>query len=166
MNANRNWLIALLVAVAVLGRHFSSTVPHSEPALPEKPMPTPTESARRIITPDTEFYRASNMPGYAEVLKMKPPVQLTSSGELLFQDHCVSCHGPAGRGDGPTGIRVQPEPTDLTHRSNYKYGSGELGVFRSIKFGVPNSAMAPWNGPLTEREAWEITRYVRILQEG
>lgn len=35
-------------------------------------------------------------------------------GQQLYQQYCVSCHGPGGKGDGPAGAKLDPKPTDLT----------------------------------------------------
>lgn len=35
-------------------------------------------------------------------------------GALLFREHCASCHGPEGRGDGVDAFLFDPPPRDLT----------------------------------------------------
>ncbi|MCP4907319.1 MAG: cytochrome c [bacterium] len=41
-----------------------------------------------------------------------------AAGNAKFQQLCVSCHGPGGKGDGPTGLALtaagQPAPRDFT----------------------------------------------------
>ena len=41
-----------------------------------------------------------------------------AAGNERFQALCVSCHGPGGKGDGPTGLALaaagQPAPRDFT----------------------------------------------------
>ena len=37
-----------------------------------------------------------------------------SRGEVLFQKHCVSCHGLKGKGDGPESKKLKRKPADLT----------------------------------------------------
>jgi mono/diheme cytochrome c family protein len=37
-----------------------------------------------------------------------------SEGRALFMTHCASCHGPAGRGDGPSAGEFIRRPSDLT----------------------------------------------------
>jgi mono/diheme cytochrome c family protein len=37
-----------------------------------------------------------------------------ASGEVLYRRYCASCHGLAGRGDGPAAGALTPPPTDLT----------------------------------------------------
>ena len=36
------------------------------------------------------------------------------SGRALYQDYCASCHGPAGKGDGPAAEGLGNAPADLT----------------------------------------------------
>lgn len=35
-------------------------------------------------------------------------------GRRLFRNHCSSCHGAAGQGDGPLAPALRREPSDLT----------------------------------------------------
>lgn len=37
-----------------------------------------------------------------------------TSGQLLFERYCASCHGLTGEGDGPVAEFLTPPPTDLT----------------------------------------------------
>jgi mono/diheme cytochrome c family protein len=37
-----------------------------------------------------------------------------NSGAYLYRAYCASCHGPAGRGDGPVADLQRRPPTDLT----------------------------------------------------
>src|SRR5262245_35054347 len=40
---------------------------------------------------------------------------LLAKGREVYLDRCASCHGPSGKGDGPTGkILTGPPPGDLT----------------------------------------------------
>ncbi|MGB8647422.1 MAG: copper resistance protein CopC, partial [Anaerolineae bacterium] len=40
--------------------------------------------------------------------------QLASAGSTTYQEYCVSCHGPLGKGDGPAGAALPVKPVDLT----------------------------------------------------
>jgi hypothetical protein len=40
--------------------------------------------------------------------------QAPEHGRDLYVRHCASCHGAAGRGDGPAAAALAPRPTDLT----------------------------------------------------
>jgi mono/diheme cytochrome c family protein len=43
-------------------------------------------------------------------------------------------------------------------------GTGHLAVFRSTKYGVQGTGMAPWDGRMNDEETWEVVNYVRTLQ--
>lgn len=127
---------------------------------------TPTVEA----APDLEFDKAKAMKGYADVKKLgKNPVagdvEATKAGATLFATNCASCHGPAGLGDGPAGMALNPKPRNLTAFAEYKYGKGDLGLFRTIKYGVDGSGMAPWEGRMTDDECWKVVNFVRTLQK-
>ena len=49
-------------------------------------------------------------------------------GKTLYMQHCASCHGAEGAGDGPVATYIEPKPTDLR-----KLASGHDGVY---PFGV------------------------------
>jgi mono/diheme cytochrome c family protein len=43
--------------------------------------------------------------------------QPAQHGVDLYVHHCATCHGLAGRGDGPAAEALSPRPTDLTRSS-------------------------------------------------
>jgi cytochrome c oxidase cbb3-type subunit 3 len=75
-------------------------------------------------------------------------------GQVLFRQECVFCHGVGARGGarGP----------DLTTGS-WVHGGADADVWRTIKEGVPGTAM-PANR-LTDHEIWEIVSYLRSSQQ-
>ncbi len=146
----------------------SSTGAAPAPAPPPAPVAvsTPTVAA----APDLEYDKAKSLKGYAEVKKLgKNPVagdiEATKAGATLFATNCASCHGAEGHGDGPAGMSLNPKPRNLTAFNEYKYGKGDLGIFRSIKYGVDGSGMAPWEGRMTDDECWKVANYVRAMQK-
>jgi mono/diheme cytochrome c family protein len=58
-------------------------------------------------------------------------------GARLYQRHCASCHGPAGRGDGPDAVFYDPPPRDLTSGVLARYDTDAL--VRRIRDGAPLS---------------------------
>jgi mono/diheme cytochrome c family protein len=46
----------------------------------------------------------------------------TESGSGLFTAYCTSCHGPAGKGDGPLARNLRVAPTDLTTIAKQNHG--------------------------------------------
>ena len=41
-------------------------------------------------------------------------IEKTNVGQTLYSQHCVSCHGVDGKGDGPVAPRLSTPPADLT----------------------------------------------------
>jgi mono/diheme cytochrome c family protein len=51
-----------------------------------------------------------------------------ANGRALFLEHCASCHGASGRGDGPVASSLRHFPSDLT-----QFAKRNGGVFPSAK---------------------------------
>lgn len=88
------------------------------------------------------------------------PVAAVSSGRELYQQHCATCHGADGRGDGPAARFLYPKPRDFT-RGMFKVRStadGELptdaDLLATLTRGMPGSPMPSFAYlSLAEREA-------------
>lgn len=96
-------------------------------------------------------------------------------GEKKFNIYCAVCHGPTGDGKGTVGSRWSyPLPT--WHDPQYQRG-GEKGqdglFFFTIRHGVANLGenvpyplkMPSYASKVSEREAWAIVEYIRVLQK-
>lgn len=84
-----------------------------------------------------------------------------SHGASLYQNACASCHGTAGRGDGPAGRSLQPPPIDFTDQQRADQRS-VLSLYEVISQGVKGTAMpsyAQW--PAADR--WSLAYYVGSL---
>jgi mono/diheme cytochrome c family protein len=42
------------------------------------------------------------------------PATSAASGKGMFKEYCASCHGPAGKGNGPAAPALKVQPSDLT----------------------------------------------------
>ncbi len=62
--------------------------------------------------------------------KMKNPVVADDAsikaGKELYSDHCVSCHGKKGKGDGYKAVNIETTPTDFTSETFQKQTDGAL----------------------------------------
>ena len=41
----------------------------------------------------------------------------TANGKSIYNNFCASCHGNAGKGDGPAAAALNPKPKDLTDKA-------------------------------------------------
>ncbi|HLG21319.1 MAG TPA: cytochrome c [Candidatus Manganitrophaceae bacterium] len=82
------------------------------------------------------------------------------NGEAVYDNLCLSCHGPNGKGDGPAAAALQHRPPDLI-RMMRDQTDGEL--FWKITRG--GGAMPSYEKTLTEGERWEVIHALRMLGE-
>lgn len=118
---------------------------------------------------EDDYANAEGLTGYEEVAALTPPPsspEAIARGKELYAGagNCVSCHGAEGKGDGPAGQALDPAPRDLHAKADYKYGTGDRGVYRTIFYGVDGTGMAPLEGVLTPEQVWDVVHYVHTLQ--
>jgi mono/diheme cytochrome c family protein len=95
-------------------------------------------------------------------------------GRALYEQYCVTCHGVAGKGDGPAGLPIVPMPRDFSV-GRFKFDAdsdgstgSERDLFLVIRDGGAavggNPLMAPW-GQLGDERIRELVAYVRSLEQ-
>lgn len=89
-------------------------------------------------------------------------------GRRLYETHCASCHGSAGKGDGPASAFLLPRPNDFT-AGRFKIRSTAPGapptdadLLRTLTRGIPNSAM-PAFAFLSEGERRAVIQHLKTL---
>ena len=147
-----------------------TTAPSTAAPAPTTAAPVAVSTPTVAAAPDLEYDNAKAQSGFADVKKIgKNPfagdVEATKKGAELFQTNCASCHGATGVGDGPAGMALTPKPRNLTVMAEYKLGKGDLGIFRSIKYGSDGTGMTGWADRMKDDESWQVTNYVRTLQK-
>jgi mono/diheme cytochrome c family protein len=84
------------------------------------------------------------------------------TGQAIYMDKCSSCHGMTGKGDGPTGLILNPRPADLSiHAIPGVHTDGQLYAW--ITNGYPNSAMPGFKAILTDEQRWDLVNFIRTL---
>ena len=81
-------------------------------------------------------------------------------GKVLFEKHCVQCHGTHGAGDGPDTQFLTVKPANFHSMESRSKTDWELMTI--ITFGAVFSPMHGWADRLTEDERWDV-RYIRLL---
>jgi mono/diheme cytochrome c family protein len=83
------------------------------------------------------------------------------AGKVLYQTHCLRCHGSLGDGKGPDATTLMVPPRDFhtpesTARNEYELRS-------IIIWGLVFSSMHNWGHRLTPQEIRNLISYIREL---
>src|SRR5262245_33230447 len=105
-----------------------------------------------VAPPSTPAATGKEAPDERELLKR---------GRLLYQVSCVNCHGPEGRGDGPSSLTMKPPPRDFAE-GPWKFGSTPAAVRKVIRDGIPGTAM-PSSPALNEADLDALTAFVLTM---
>lgn len=88
---------------------------------------------------------------------------IVDAGREIYRARCASCHGPAGKGDGPIARGLPgPAPRDLT-AGQWKHGDRPEDVLEVVSRGVKDTAMAGWGGMLGPEGTKAVTAYIYQL---
>jgi len=79
----------------------------------------------------------------------------------LYAQHCASCHGAEGRGNGPAARTLDPPPAIFQDRQRMASRS-IYSLYNSISLGVSGTSMAPFK-QLSENERWSLAFYIATL---
>ena len=81
-------------------------------------------------------------------------------GKALYAKSCVSCHGAAGKGDGPAAKAIKNVPSDL---GTAVKGQSEADVVKFIKEGKPDLKPPHMKPKLTDEQIQAVAQYVKSL---
>jgi mono/diheme cytochrome c family protein len=83
------------------------------------------------------------------------------NGRQLFGQYCALCHGERGDGQGSRSSAFATPPRDLTSAA-WRQSVTPARVFRSIREGIPGTAMPAWR-VLGDDAVADLTVYVLTL---
>ena len=85
-----------------------------------------------------------------------------SAGREIYEAECVSCHGPAGRGDGPLAATLDPPPLDLViHVPLHP----DDALFGFVFNGIEGTGMPAFGERYGELDTWHIINFIQTLPE-
>ena len=89
-------------------------------------------------------------------------------GRQLYATHCAACHGPEGRGDGPSSAAFATKPSNLTEGRLMNALPDDFLV-NIIRHGGPAEGLAPTMPPfdrtLSAEQIRQVVGYVRSLAQ-
>lgn len=87
----------------------------------------------------------------------------TADGRALYEKSCASCHGVAGRGDGPAGRGIKPPPPAIGDAVAMRDRTPAL-TYRVMSVGIAGTQMVGWATTLTPEQRWNIVAYLLSLR--
>ena len=90
--------------------------------------------------------------------------------ELFTKLECWKCHGPEGRGDGPSASTLtdsndQPiRPYNFAAGSRFKCGTSNPDLYKIFMTGLDGTPMPSFADVIKPEDAWDLVHYLRTLQ--
>lgn len=101
-------------------------------------------------------------------------IESISHGKALFTKlECWKCHGPLGKGDGPSAATLTDSkdnpirPYDFAaggNDSRFKCGSENQDIYRIFMTGVDGTPMPSFSDVIQPNDAWDLVHFLRTLQ--
>lgn len=93
---------------------------------------------------------------------VKSSAESISAGKALWSQHCSSCHGKTGLGDGTKAAQLKTQPNDLTVASFQSQSDGS--IFYKISEGRDDMPSFKKKIPDAE-DIWDLVNYMRTLKK-
>jgi len=115
-------------------------------------------------------------PGDPITIPAEPPVTIESisHGKYLFTKlECWKCHGPQGKGDGPSASTLTDSKDNPirpynfaagTDDSRFKCGSTNHDIYKIFMTGVDGTPMPSFADTISPTDAWDLVHFLRTLQ--
>jgi mono/diheme cytochrome c family protein len=76
------------------------------------------------------------------------------AGKIIYDKHCVACHGRGGKGIGA--LPDLSDPRTLANRS-------DESLIKKITNGGQGSGMPAWGSVLSEQQRWDVLAFIKTL---
>lgn len=133
-----------------------------------------TEPERRAVIAHLKTFSprfAQEQPEAPVALPPPPPatLEVIARGRGIYQKgKCHECHGPEGRGDGPSAPKLKDDqgfpipPANLTRRP-LKRGSDPIQLYLTLATGLDGTPMPSYSDAFDAAELWALVRYLDSL---
>jgi mono/diheme cytochrome c family protein len=86
--------------------------------------------------------------------------KLVAEGRVLYDRHCLQCHGAPGVAPHALGLGMTPPPTNLVLPGRER-SAREL--YWAVSNGLKMTGMPAWEYRMTERERWAVVAFIKTL---
>lgn len=100
-----------------------------------------------------------------------PTSEIIMAGKEVYQQmKCAKCHGPGGKGDGPSAPQLTDdnglsiEPRDFTDPTQFVADSDPRGIYQTFTTGFDGTPMPSFADFLNEEQRWQLVWYVMSLR--
>jgi mono/diheme cytochrome c family protein len=134
----------LLAGITVTGMllYSSNTIAGGDGKPEGKPWPCPEKNAK-MTSP------------------MKSDAAVLTEGREIWNQHCKSCHGKTGKGDGTKAESIEITCGDFSSDTYQKKPDGEI-FWKTTEGRKP---MPSFKQKLTDNERWSVTLYTRTFSK-
>ena len=100
-----------------------------------------------------------------------PDAAMLVAGKGVYERmQCAECHGPLGKGDGPSAPGLEDDsglpivPRDFTDAAQFVGDSNPKGVYQTFITGLDGTPMPSFSDFLDEAQRWQLVWYVTSLR--
>jgi mono/diheme cytochrome c family protein len=91
---------------------------------------------------------------------------LLDRGVVIYKANCVPCHGPTGKGDGPSAAMLDPKPRDHSNRAYMDTLTDQQIATTIVSGGAPKFPNMPSHPHIKGGDLAAIVAHVRTLSRG
>ena len=85
-------------------------------------------------------------------------------GRQNYLEYCASCHGPNGKGDGPSSLTLRKKPPRfISPSSKFINDFNKQGLLKTLNEGIPNSEMLSYHYLPTETKE-QIVEFLLFMK--
>ena len=100
-----------------------------------------------------------------------PDQAMLSAGKGVYERmQCAECHGPLGKGDGPSAPGLEDDaglpikPRDFGDAAQFVGDNSPKGVYQTFTTGLDGTPMPSFSDFLDEQQRWQLVWYVMSLR--
>jgi FTR1 family protein len=101
--------------------------------------------------------------GSAAALELPSGAIDLAEGRTVFEASCASCHGVAGKGNGPAGVGMNPKPPAIGDAATMR-DITPATMYRIISVGIGGTPMPGYAASMTPEQRWNIVSYLMSLR--